>query len=152
MSESYLTSVTPDIRKAYEYQERAAEAAQLFGGIVVRHAFIGGESSEHQLILPHIVWGDEPDMRGYFSLMDYDGELLFGDQTGAGAKELAEQVRSAELELIEGYSGPILTVDIVKGGLTDYAHRDLTLDQLNSTIADLRRYEQTIIDGTAPLY
>lgn len=35
MSESYLASITPDIRSAYQYREKAAEAALLFGDIVV---------------------------------------------------------------------------------------------------------------------
>jgi len=152
MSESYLTSVTPDIRNVYARQKKAVEAAHLFYGIVAKHAFIGDELSEYQLILPRIVWGDEPDMRGFFSLMDGDGELLFGDETRVGAKELAKQVRSTELIQPVGYGEPILAIDLSESSLVDYTHQGLTLDQLNSTIADMQRYEQTIIDGTAPLY
>jgi len=82
--------------------------------------------------------------------MDGNGELLFGDETRTGAKGLAEQVRLAELIQSTGYGESILTIDISKGSLTDHNHEDLTIDQLNGTIADLQRYEQTVINGTAP--
>jgi len=150
MTESYLIAVTPDLRKAYERQKKTAEVAWLFRGIVERHAHIGGPRSEYQLILPKIKWAAEPDTVGYFSLLGYRGKPLFGDATQTGAAELIRQVGSAELLLSEGYHRPVLSLDIIRGICTDYTGQDLTIDQLNGFTTDLQRYEQTIIDGTAP--
>jgi hypothetical protein len=152
MFESYLKAVTPDIRNAYERHKKEVDVAFLFQGIVERHAFIGGKPSQYQLILPRIRWGDEPDTRGYFNLLDHRGEVLLGDKTRQGAAELIKKVTLAELLVYEGYEEPVLTIDTANGTVVDYNNQHLTIDQLNGTAADLQRYEQTILDGTGPVY
>jgi hypothetical protein len=143
--ESYVDSVRPHLA---ERDEKVRTVVDMLRRIVLKHAEFDGASLGSPMVTPSARWSpDTPNVKVWLSLFGLDGgQIDRADVVGIEDWDLV--VGSADFEVSDGWAAiAAMTIEVQPPNVKSYDGSPLTPPQLDGAIADMKRYEDALING-----